>query len=324
MLDIIVPHYTEPWNVGKKFFDMLDLQRDVDFSKIRVLLVNDGEENALPDTCFSERHYAVHQINICHAGVSTARNAGLGAAKAEWVMFCDFDDMFAHVYALRDIMQLLPAPEFDMLWGELLIEDGRKEGPLHVIRHGKINMVFCHGKLYRRQFLLDNGMRFNPNLPFNEDSEFNAILSAKIDFKRTGKINAQMPPYIWCWRKDSTTNRPDKQDMAATCHYTRNKNVCEAYKANLPYNRYCAMVARTVWDAYYTLNAPILSPALVEMQQDFSQWYKVHEKAFLETDAADIPQIKAIASAECKRDDNRDNVSIEQWLFDIKNMRGEE
>lgn len=76
MLDIIMTHYTEHWATGAKFFNMLDLQRDVDFAQIRVILVNDGKENKLPEEYFSGRPYRVEQISIDHAGVSAARNAG--------------------------------------------------------------------------------------------------------------------------------------------------------------------------------------------------------------------------------------------------------
>ena len=47
-LDIIVAHYTEPWEAGEKFFSMMDLQRMVDWDQIGVILVNDGTENRLP------------------------------------------------------------------------------------------------------------------------------------------------------------------------------------------------------------------------------------------------------------------------------------
>ena len=42
LLDIIVPHYKEPWEVGRPLFEMLALQRGVSFSDFRVILVNDG------------------------------------------------------------------------------------------------------------------------------------------------------------------------------------------------------------------------------------------------------------------------------------------
>ena len=47
-LDIIVPHFQEPWAVGKKFFDMLALQRSVSFQDFRVILCQDGTDGVLP------------------------------------------------------------------------------------------------------------------------------------------------------------------------------------------------------------------------------------------------------------------------------------
>lgn len=322
MLDIIIPHYNEPWSVGRKLFDILALQRDIDFADIHVILVNDGPEHALPDSFFTDRPYRVEQISIPHAGVSAARNAGLRAATREWVMFCDFDDTFAHVYALRDILTVLPAPNHDVLWGEMLVEDGRKPGVVNVFRDGKLNSVFTHAKLYRREFLLFHGLWFNTALTFNEDSEFNAILFGKVDMNRVGKITTQLPLYIWCWRADSTTNRGGRDEEAALCHYLRNKNVCDAYERDLPRNRYCAMVARTVWDAYFTLNTPTRSERMDEMRRDFAMWYADHRQAFLDADMKDIPSIKAIASAEYKRPDHCENISIEQWLHGLKQEVG--
>ena len=47
-LDIIVPHYKEPWDVCRYLFSSLELQRGVPFNMVRVIVVNDGsnaEEN---------------------------------------------------------------------------------------------------------------------------------------------------------------------------------------------------------------------------------------------------------------------------------------
>lgn len=82
VLDIIVPHYKEPLEIVQKFFSMLDIQRGVDFDSFRVILVNDGEENAFPDSYFESLPYPFRQISIPHSGVSAARNAGLDAAQA--------------------------------------------------------------------------------------------------------------------------------------------------------------------------------------------------------------------------------------------------
>ena len=48
-LDIIVPHYHEPWKICKPLFDSIALQRGIKFEDIAVIVVNDGAECALED-----------------------------------------------------------------------------------------------------------------------------------------------------------------------------------------------------------------------------------------------------------------------------------
>ncbi|MBR3108969.1 MAG: glycosyltransferase [Clostridia bacterium] len=260
MLDIIMPHYDEPWEEGKKFFSMLDLQRDADFSQVRVILVQDGPENTLDDFYFSSRPYEVRQILIPHGGVSAARNAGLKVSDAEWVMFCDFDDMFSNVYTLRDILNVL-SPAYDVLWADFFSEDKMADGSMRLHTRGR-NLVFIHGKVYRREFLLEHDLWFDTALKFNEDSCFNAIANTIVDYRRTGQIKTLCPPYIWCYREGSATTSPENQGQALLGLYERNKRVCEAFRKRMPYDRYCAMVARTIWDTYYSCNVDKYVPLL--------------------------------------------------------------
>lgn len=169
-IDIIVTHYKEAWSDGAKLFNMLDLQRGIDFDQIRVILVNDGEENSLPDEYFQNRPYEVRQISIPHAGVSAARNAGLRTATAAWVTFCDFDDTYTNIYSLKEILDLLPAPDYDMLKGELIIEDFLDGKTSLTYSPERSSFVFIHGKFYRREFLISNDIWFDENQTFNEDS----------------------------------------------------------------------------------------------------------------------------------------------------------
>lgn len=298
MLDIIVPHYTEKWPVVEKFFTMLDMQRGADFSAFRVTVVHDGENCPFPEDHFSFRPYAVRELTIPHGGVSAARNKGLLEADAVWVMFCDCDDMFGNPYALRDILAVLPAQEYDMLWSEFLVEDTRTNGRFILYNRSEQNCVFCHGKIYRRQFLLDNNLFFNTELTFNEDSELNAILLTYLPHQRIGKIKTTMPLYIWCWRPDSTTHGTERAAEAVLCHYKRNKNVTEAHRKNLPYKRYCGMVARTCIDAYYALNLHRLPPELLPMRKDFKAWYQEHRQQWLDADLDTLKKAKEIARFE--------------------------
>lgn len=314
MLDIIIPHYNELWAVGEKLFRMLSFQRGISFGQIQVIIVNDGTEYTLPDECFSGLPYHVNQLSIPHAGVSAARNAGIKASSAEWIMFCDFDDTFTHIYALRDIMNALSqASEYDMLWTDLFIEDG-KSVPWNLIKKTEEDAIFTHGKFWRRQFLIDNDLWFNEELSFNEDSEFNAIFHTKCDFRRTGHINTVIPPYVWCWRADSTTNREGQAIAAAWGHFKRNLSVCRAFEERMPLPRYCAMVTRTVYDAYYTLNGKNLQSELMPMKKQFGEWFKDHSQFFGKVDSKSLAVIENVSRAECIRADHDADSPINVWL----------
>ena len=107
MLDIVITHYREPWEICRKQFIMLDMQRRVDWKDIRVTVINDGGHR-LPEECLAGLSYPIEQLDIPHGGISAARNAGIEHSTAEWLCFCDFDDMFADVYALRTFTYIPP------------------------------------------------------------------------------------------------------------------------------------------------------------------------------------------------------------------------
>ena len=116
------------------------------------------------------------------------------------------------------------------------------------------NIVFVHDKFYRRSFLNEHHIRFDTAMEFNEDSVFNSVLSAMTDCKRIGAINTLSPIYVWTYRDNSATSNPANRQKSLVSLFERNKRVCEAYRLHRPYEDYCAMIARTVFDAYYTLN----------------------------------------------------------------------
>lgn len=320
LLDIIVPHYKEPWTTVEKFFSILDMQRGIDFSQFQVIFVNDGEENAFPAKNFSSRPYKVTQISIPHAGVSAARNAGLKKAEAEWVMFCDCDDMFFHPYAMMDILNVLPAKEADLLWSDIFIEDTR-HFVATVIQKKGMNTVFIHGKLYRRQFLIDNEIWFDETVPYCEDSLFNSFAYTIADERRIGRIATQVPTYVWCDVDGSVTNTSDTKTHAHEYIYYRNRKICDLYKQKRPYDEYCCMIARTIIDCYYSLNVPQLSENAKEMKKHFRGWYlerkKEWEKVPYET--LKIIKEKSRNSLHPLPPDLIESISVTQWLKNLEN-----
>ena len=296
MLDIIITHYNEPFEVGEKLFQIINLQRCIDFSQIHVMVIHDGTD-AFPEEYFSKYKYRVEQICIPHGGVSAARNAGIENAIGEWLMFCDFDDMFLNVYALRDYFNVLPTDQFDMIWCRTTHED--YIGGKHILAfmlEGQ-NYLFTHGKAYRRKFLIEKNIRFDPELTFNEDGHFNAVIIARTPYQRIGELKTQNVPYGWLRRAGSVTTGHNREDEANYCQFRRNLKVTAEYETGD--ERYAGMVTRTAYDTYYMIHGSRISQ---EMKQrilvEFIPWISERFDVFGKVKEGILPQITGISRLE--------------------------
>ena len=296
MLDIVITHYKEPFEVGKKLFDIISLQQCVDFEQIRVVIVHDGTE-AFPDGNFEAYPYQVEQIVIPHGGVSAARNAGIENAKGRWIMFCDFDDSFASIFSMREIMNLLDTDDYDMLWSRILAEDYVDGKQLLYYVPGKQRFVFCHGKVYRVQFLKESGIRFDERLVFNEDSCFNAVIIAHTPYQRIGEITSPMPIYCWVRRQNSVTNS-GREDEATYGHFHRNLIVTGEYEKQND-ERFYGMVTRTAYDAYYMVFGKRNSMQMRRrILDEFTPWISERIMAFGKVDDGTLDEIRTISRME--------------------------
>ena len=256
-LDIIVPHYDEPWKTGKPLFDMLALQRDVDFTDFRVILVNDGDQNDIyPNVVRQKYPYTVDGIVIPHSGVSAARNRGIDHSDARWIMFCDFDDTFTSVYSLRAIFDGLETQDHDLLWYPFYVELNAKQK--RQIRR-TFNLIFTHGKVYRRNFLNRHRIRFCESLYFSEDAAFNRVLDMEIDPKRIGELKTEVIPYVWAYRTGSVTTDPAKVYSNAVGLFRRQVYVANEHLKRGQQAAHDDLVIRAMCDAYVTLNRTDLS-----------------------------------------------------------------
>ena len=183
LLDLYITHWTEPWEVGKKGFEMLAMQRLVNWDDINVTLVHDGSE-AFPESYFSGYPFKVNQVCLEHGGIAKARNWCIEHGDAEWIKWNDFDDQLANIYALRDMMNVLPAEKFDLLWFYMYWEEFSKK--VYIKRDR--DCIFVHNKMLRRSFLLDNEIRFVEDLTWCEDSAFFADVEMVINTKRIGLV----------------------------------------------------------------------------------------------------------------------------------------
>lgn len=276
-LDIIVPHYKEPWTVGKKLFDSIAIQECVDFSNIRVILVNDGGNCELDVPFYDIYPFTVLQYTIRHGGVSVARNAGLKAAAGDIVMFCDFDDCFSDIFALNKIFAAMHDNQHDVCVGCFTEETIDHDKNIVLVQHD-MDFMFIHGKAYRRQFLAENNIAFCEKLTIHEDIYFSILIQMVCPPSRVTAI--RQPIYCWRWNPDSVCRKGEKDYVLRTYdHLIRQRFALteELLRRGLEQGA-MVVIVKTIIDAYYdsqkkTFRNPENKKYLTRMERWFAAYY---------------------------------------------------
>lgn len=272
-VDFIVTHFDEPWEVGKKFFDMLAMQRCIDFSRIHVILVHDDKETASQwdwHELLKSYPFRTAVISIEHAGPAAARNAGLSMSRADWVMFCDFDDMFADIVAVRGILQVLPTDDADVIWMKSYREEVARA--TNIDKNGVFvncldeNFYHTFGKMYRRKELRKHNLQFNQDLFYEYESAFNHLALTVIPSHRVMGLTVDFLPYMKTLRMDSWKMRKSTLQLRLCETISRDIYLAEEYKRRGYTREFRNMVAETIHDSYFIL----LSEPLLEKEYAYA------------------------------------------------------
>lgn len=353
-LQILIPHYHEPAEVIKPLLDSIAIQQNVDFNEIGIIICHDGNApsteynraniNSLgyaeksigqeesDDFYFidSDTHderqlpyypFKIKQVHIPHGGVSAARNGALDAATADYVMFCDADDMFCSVCSLWVIFNEISNGGFDS-FTSLFIEEGRNpETGAVVYISREMDSTFVHGKVHRRQYLIDKNIRWDPTLTIHEDSYFN-ILCQKLSKNVKYCSN---PLYLWRWRDDSvcrrdpayilkTFNNMLDSNTALVNQFIQRQMIQEA-------QFYCTSM---VYDTYFSLNKETWLKSENKHYYDavitrFKKYYQMFEALFVSCPQNIRIQIVAgIKSRMFNEGLLMESITFEQWIKQIK------
>lgn len=194
-LSVIIPFYNMEShldNVNAHFC------KETDFT-YEVIYLNDGSTDGGREKAesFIKDNGRVKLINLPHAGVSEARNAGIKAAAGEFIYFCDADDdpdfneiakllktakkldvqiivgQYVSDYGARKVKEEC-VYEKDKIFGE----DYMKKVILANIVCGKNSQILntLWNKIYKRSVIVENGISFDKDRVYGEDWRFNIDL----------------------------------------------------------------------------------------------------------------------------------------------------
>ena len=251
-LQLLVPHYKEPALVLEPLLNSVAIQQAINFDDIGVIIAYDGQEAfELPEEEWNKKYpFKIKYIKCEHNGVSATRNAALDAATAKYVMFCDADDMFCDVCGLSIIFNEMEKG-FDTLVSVFREESRHPETKEIVYINREMDSTFVHGKIHRRQYLIDKNIRFNPKLTIHEDSFFN-ILAQNLTSEAK---YCPFPFYLWKWRDESVC-RHDPKYILKTYNNMLDSNdalIDEFYKRGHD-DKAIFYTGFMIFDAYYTMN----------------------------------------------------------------------
>lgn len=211
-----------------------------------VILVDDGSPDKSGQICddYAEKDARVRVIHQENAGVSAARNAGLDAAKGQWICFVDGDDLVT-----PDLLEkaLAAGSGYEIVcFGRSLLQNGQQtpifygesfflnesarlawiSGMLNpdqtdLYNFSHLTPAACWGKLFRRELLCRLHARFPCGIPFGEDMLFSIAVFQGAD----SAFYLDDPLYIYRLRAGSAMRqfRPQAQrEFAAFCESLAN------------------------------------------------------------------------------------------------------
>ena len=185
-LSIVIPAY----NAAELIPSTVNSILGQSFTDYEIIIVDDGSTDDTLRVCqeLAGRSGNIRVISKENGGVSSARNAGIEAAKGEYLMFVDADDLLVDG-ALKTICH----DDYDFILAgfEKVVSDVVTESHVPAAERSYVmreeicdffddilpenNTYILNSacfKLFRRSVLLENGIRFIDGLSFAEDKMF--------------------------------------------------------------------------------------------------------------------------------------------------------
>lgn len=252
-LQILVPQYKETDEVVKPLLDSIAIQQNVDLkNEVGVIIVNDGSDVFLSDQLLNSYPFKVEYHKDPHRGVSGTRDAAFNYSTADYVMFCDADDMFFSACGLFIIFREMDVDGgFDSLVS-VFVEETRMPDTKEIIYvNREMDSTFVHGKVHRRQYLIDNDIKWNPDLTIHEDSYFNIQcqkMSANVKY-------CSVPFYLWKWRDDSVCRHDPKYILKTFNNMLDSSDACiQQFIKKNHITTAKQLVTSMIYDCYFTMN----------------------------------------------------------------------
>lgn len=207
-LGVGVLHWKESSEMVLRGLRSIDEQSRFAFAKLNVIVVTDGEgikldeeyinknlKNILPTYIYKEKN--------SHCG--GVRNTIIKELDTDYIMFMDCDDVFCNKKAFSRIYEKINKYRPDVYCSSMLEElyDGR------CLKYTNLmGLHMCHGKAYKKDFLIRNHIVFDETIKVSEDIGFNMQI---YDICDNIIFDHKLISYKWKYNKGSLTRDADEK-----------------------------------------------------------------------------------------------------------------
>lgn len=206
MVNIIIPTYKARETLPRAL-DSLVAQTKKLFI---VTLVQDCDDEDYSDiiTEYERRGLNIRLLqNKENLGPGLSRQAGMDSdLQSEYFMFIDADDMMMP-RAVEILTKEAKGNDVDIGLSDFYAD--RAHQPGHLLKCTETPVTWCHGKIYKAQYLRDNNIRFLPQFRLNEDSYFNLVACSCTE----KKFYLNEVTYLWMDNPKSLTREVGNKDF---------------------------------------------------------------------------------------------------------------
>lgn len=194
-ISVVIPCYKARETIAKTLHSIA-MQSIAD--DVEVIIVNDCDGLNYDDILYNfpelDLRYVTREQN---GGCGAARNTGIKNAESDYIIFIDADDCFSNCLALEVMYNRIVSTKADMLVSVFESEMRCSNGI--VVKKMQHTPTWMHGKLLRKQYIIDNNLSFEENMRINEDVLFNQL------YFDSGANVVEIPMITVMWRDNANS-----------------------------------------------------------------------------------------------------------------------
>ena len=171
-LSLIIPYHNEPEDDLNRLISTIQLQQEVDFNQIEIVVSNNSE-NPIEPSFLKQQLFPNASYYTTNNGLTGPnRQNGIIHSKGEYFSLLDSDDTLSDLYAIRDMLKIIDEnPSYDIYYFQELQQF--TNGKEYIWSTIDCPEVTIHGKVYKKDFIIRNNIEHLKDIRFSEDTLFN-------------------------------------------------------------------------------------------------------------------------------------------------------